>query len=67
MGDCPEEEKTKSSLTVFSSKFKDFCTGKPVLLYAYEVLMKYDLLESTASECLILTINLPSSLFLTRS
>lgn len=60
MGDCPDAEKTRESLTVFSSKFKDYCQGKPVHLYAYEALVKYDLLESTASEFVLVACLLPN-------
>lgn len=50
MGDCPDDDKTRNSLNVFSSNFKDYCHGKPVLLYMYEILMHYGLLESSAGD-----------------
>lgn len=50
MGDCPDDEKTKNSLSIFSSNFKDYCNGKPILLYMYELFMRYELLESAAGD-----------------
>lgn len=40
MGDCPDDEKVKTSLSVYSSNFVSFCQGRPLLLYAYELLMR---------------------------
>lgn len=48
MGDCPDEDKALSSLGVYSSTFRDYVKGKPVLLYMYDLFLKYDLLESSA-------------------
>lgn len=51
MGDCPAEEKQEQSLKVYSSKFSAFCSGKPMVAYLYELLVReQDLLSSFATE-----------------
>lgn len=51
MGDCPAEEKHAQSFKVYSSKFSAFCTGKPMVVYLYELLVReQDLLSSFATE-----------------
>lgn len=42
MGDCAAEEVEENSYKVYSSKFADFCDGRPVVLYAYELLVRED-------------------------
>lgn len=54
MGNKPltEEQKLKESLTVFSSDFMDFVKGMPLLQYAYSVLVKKQLLETSSRDML---------------
>lgn len=43
MGECVDEEKKmQQCYTVYASNFVNFCDTQPVLLYAYEVLVKSD-------------------------
>lgn len=47
MGDCPDEAlRVHNSLKQFSSDFKNFVHGKAPVLYAYDLFVTYDLLES---------------------
>ena len=51
MGDCPLEERVKTSNTVFSSKFRDYISGgDSVLLYWYQLYLEHDLMESAACD-----------------
>lgn len=43
MGDtCAAEDVEEKCYKVYSSRFADFCDGKPVVLYAYELLVRED-------------------------
>jgi len=50
-GDGPMAEASASTTTtVFSSNFEDYCKGRPLDLYFYEILIHHDLLASAATD-----------------
>ena len=45
-----EDERVHLTNTVYSCNFRDFCYGKPLVLYMYELLLPFDLLESAGGD-----------------
>lgn len=39
MGNCPDDENSSNSLTVHASNLASFCGGKPLVMYACELLV----------------------------